>query len=63
MTPEQLRQEVDAYLVKQNIPITLKSMFKVFALWAYNEGLKARDSVKATEKIGTSIGDDCEEHA
>lgn len=51
MTPEELRCEIDKYLLKQNVSTKTKVAFRLLAIWSYNEGLKARKSVQATEKL------------
>ena len=52
MTPEALRQHLEMMLINKGVKkLAIKSLVKITAMWAYNQGLKARDSVKASDKL------------
>ena len=52
LTPEALRQHLEMMLINKGVKkLAIKSLVKITAMWAYNQGLKARDSVKASDKL------------
>ncbi len=52
LTPEAVRQHLEVMLLQHNIVNSnVKAIMKITTMWAYNQGLKARDSVKASDKL------------
>ena len=62
MNPEALRQHIDMALLRKGVTnLAMKGYIRITAMWAYNEGLKARASVHPTcADLG---GCDEEEHS
>ena len=61
MSPEALRQHLNTTLLKKGFAVQMRVYIRIIAIWAYNEGLKARANVLPTcPDLG---GCDGEEHS